>query len=170
MQTQGRNIRHYCNYLTERARAFGKSKTDWVRDGEARLERATVEKGLLREVELVQRQLQALIKCDVRIRSKNTLKRASWLTRKKILADNEPDNEIGITAFRLLVMDLLALFQALNQGMIKVLGRITANFHRTSPFLIIIQVLSSNCQNQTQRGLWKFTETSRSILISSWPI
>lgn len=34
----------------------------------------------------------------------------------------EPENEITITVFRLLVLDLLALFQALNQGMINILG------------------------------------------------
>lgn len=36
--------------------------------------------------------------------------------------ENEPENEITITTFRLLVLDLLALFQALNQGMINILG------------------------------------------------
>jgi hypothetical protein len=38
--------------------------------------------------------------------------------------DNEisADNEIQTTAFRLLVLDLLALFQVLNQAMINILG------------------------------------------------
>ena len=36
--------------------------------------------------------------------------------------DNEPENEITITVFRLLVLDLLALFQVLNQAMINILG------------------------------------------------
>jgi hypothetical protein len=36
--------------------------------------------------------------------------------------DGEPDTEITITVFRLLVLDLLALFQALNQAMISILG------------------------------------------------
>lgn len=38
--------------------------------------------------------------------------------------DNEisADNEVQTTAFRLLVLDLLALFQALNQAMINILG------------------------------------------------
>lgn len=64
-QTQGRNIRHYANYLGERARAFDKTKTDWVRAPESRLEKISVEKGLLRETEVVQQQLSALLKCDV---------------------------------------------------------------------------------------------------------
>ncbi|CAG9936577.1 unnamed protein product [Clonostachys rosea f. rosea IK726] len=100
--TQGRNIRHYANYLSERSRAYRETKTDWVGAPESRLEQLGVEKGLLRQTEIVQRQLAALLKCDV--------------------LDNEPENEITITVFRLLVLDLLALFQVLNQGLINILG------------------------------------------------
>jgi phosphatidylinositol-binding clathrin assembly protein len=39
--------------------------------------------------------------------------------------DHEPENEITITVFRLLVSDLLALFQVLNQAMINILGTYT---------------------------------------------
>ncbi|KAK4170184.1 ANTH domain-containing protein [Cladorrhinum sp. PSN259] len=102
-QTQGRNIRHYANYLAERARSFRETKIDWVRSKDARLEKLSIDKGLLRESESVQHQLTALLKCDV--------------------MENEPENEITITVFRLLVLDLLALFQALNQGLINILGR-----------------------------------------------
>ncbi|KAL2257339.1 hypothetical protein VTK26DRAFT_301 [Humicola hyalothermophila] len=101
-QIQGRNIRHYSNYLSERARAYRETKTDWVRAKDARLEKLSVEKGLLRETEIVQHQLAALLKCDV--------------------METEPENEITITVFRLLVLDLLALFQALNQALINILG------------------------------------------------
>lgn len=64
-QTQGRNIRHYANYLTERARAYKETKIDWVRGQDSRLEKLSVDKGLLRETEVVQHQLTALLKCDV---------------------------------------------------------------------------------------------------------
>ncbi|KAK4239914.1 ANTH domain-containing protein [Achaetomium macrosporum] len=101
-QIQGRNIRHYSNYLSERARAYRETKVDWVRSKDNRLEKLSVEKGLLRETEIVQHQLTALLKCDV--------------------MENEPENEITITVFRLLVLDLLALFQALNQALINILG------------------------------------------------
>ncbi|KAI1740266.1 ANTH-domain-containing protein [Xylaria scruposa] len=100
-QIQGRNIRHYASYLAERVRAYKDTKIDWVRAKETRLESLSVEKGLLRETEAVQRQLSALLKCDVL---------------------DEPENEITITVFRLLVLDLLSLFQVLNQGMINILG------------------------------------------------
>lgn len=74
-----------------------------MRAKDARLERLSVDKGLLRETEIVQQQLSALLKCDV--------------------MENDPENEITITVFRLLVLDLLALFQALNQALINILGK-----------------------------------------------
>jgi phosphatidylinositol-binding clathrin assembly protein len=36
--------------------------------------------------------------------------------------DHDPENEITLMVFRLLVLDLLALFQALNQGLVNMLG------------------------------------------------
>lgn len=44
--------------------------------------------------------------------------------------DNEPENEITITVFRLLVLDLLALFQVLNHGLINILGKLRRNLYR----------------------------------------
>lgn len=41
--------------------------------------------------------------------------------------DNEPENEITITVFRLLVLDLLALFQVLNHALINILGENTCD-------------------------------------------
>lgn len=64
--TQGTNIRHYAGYLSERSRAFRDTKTDWVRVNESKLENISVDKGLLRQTETVQRQLGALLKCDVK--------------------------------------------------------------------------------------------------------
>jgi hypothetical protein len=36
--------------------------------------------------------------------------------------DDEPENEITLTAFRLLTMDLLVLFHVSNEGTINILG------------------------------------------------
>lgn len=49
--------------------------------------------------------------------------------------DNEisADNEISTTAFRLLVLDLLALFQVLNQAMINILGTLPPKQHTCRP-------------------------------------
>ena len=50
-----------------RAKAYRDTRLDWVREGQGRLKRQTVGKGLLRETEAVQSQIQALVKCDVGI-------------------------------------------------------------------------------------------------------
>ena len=81
-----------------------------MRAKDARLEKLSVDKGLLRETETVQHQLTALLKCDV--------------------METEPENEITITVFRLLVLDLLALFQALNQALINILGELPCSTAR----------------------------------------
>lgn len=64
-QSQGRNIRRYSEYLITRAKAFDATKTDYVRSGPGRLKRLSVDKGLLRETEFVQKQIRALLRCDV---------------------------------------------------------------------------------------------------------
>ncbi|MCJ1385402.1 hypothetical protein MMC17_008525 [Xylographa soralifera] len=101
VQEQGGNIRHYYNYILSRAKSYRDTKLDWVREGPGRLKRQTIDKGLLRETESVQKQIAALLKCDI-------------LSR-------EPENEITLTAFRLLTMDLLILYHVMNEGTINVL-------------------------------------------------
>jgi hypothetical protein len=101
VQTQGHNIRTYSEYLLRRAIEYGSTKVDYVRGGEGRLKRLTIEKGLLREAESVQDQIRALLKCQP--------------------FDDEPENEITLTAFRLLTMDLLVLFHVMNEGTINIL-------------------------------------------------
>ncbi|OAP62429.1 hypothetical protein AYL99_04632 [Fonsecaea erecta] len=102
VQTQGLNIRNYADYLMERVRAFRDTKTDFVKSGAGKMRRLTVEKGLLRQTEIVQAQIQALLRCE-------------------LLGNHDPDNEISLTAFRLLTLDLLELFKVMNEGTINVL-------------------------------------------------
>ncbi|KAL8871495.1 MAG: hypothetical protein Q9174_002682 [Haloplaca sp. 1 TL-2023] len=104
VQAQGINIRHYYSYVLSRAKAFRDTKIDWVREGQSRLKKQTVSKGLLRETKIVQSQISALLKCDVSMA-------------------NDPENEVTLTAFRLLTMDLLILFGIMNEGTINVLGK-----------------------------------------------
>lgn len=66
VQTQGHNIRTYSEYLLRRAIEYGTTKVDYVRGGEGRLKRLSVDKGLLREAESVQDQIRSLLKCQVR--------------------------------------------------------------------------------------------------------
>lgn len=65
VQIQGANIRQYYSYLLSRAKAFRDTRTDWVKEGKGRLKRQTIDKGLLRETEIVQKQIAALLKCEV---------------------------------------------------------------------------------------------------------
>lgn len=65
MQTQGHNIKTYSDYLLARAKEFGNTRVDYVRNGEGRLKKLNVEKGLLRETESVQTQLRYLLRCQV---------------------------------------------------------------------------------------------------------
>ncbi|KAJ5095828.1 hypothetical protein NUU61_005184 [Penicillium alfredii] len=100
-QPQGRNIRRYGEYLITRARAFEATRIDHVRSGPGRLKRLGVDKGLLRETEIVQKQIRALLRCD--------------------LLSDEPENEVSLTAFRLLTLDVLTLYSVMNEGTINVL-------------------------------------------------
>jgi hypothetical protein len=76
---------------------------DYVRNGENRLKKLSIDKGLLRETEAVQDQIKYLLRCE-------------------FFHPPETENEITLTAFRLLTMDLLALFHVMNEGTINVLG------------------------------------------------
>lgn len=102
VQTQGHNIRLYSEYLLARAQAYERSKCDHVRAGEGRMKRLTVETGLLRQTEIVQDQVRALVKCD--------------------LLSNDVENEISLTAFRLLTRDLLDLYNVENEAVMNVLS------------------------------------------------
>lgn len=102
VQTQGHNIRNYCEYLLARGLAFEKTKVDHVRSGEGRMKSLTVDKGLLRETEVVQYQLKALVKCD--------------------LLTTDVENDITLTAFRLLTRDLLDLYNVENEAVMNVLS------------------------------------------------
>ncbi|ODV97273.1 hypothetical protein PACTADRAFT_66205 [Pachysolen tannophilus NRRL Y-2460] len=108
-----RTLKTYSKYLITRSKEFATTKIDYVRDERAhnaastnpesggRLRRLTVEKGVLREVESVQRQIDALLRCKY--------------------AEAEVNNDIILTSFRMLVHDLLSLYQCLNEGVINIL-------------------------------------------------
>ncbi|CAK7902965.1 clathrin coat assembly protein AP180B [[Candida] anglica] len=100
----------YSKYLQTRVAQFHSTGIDYVRDERSnntttqsggRLRTLTVEKGLLRECSSVQKQIDSLLKNN--------------------FMENEINNDIILTAFRLLVNDLLALFQELNEGVINLL-------------------------------------------------
>lgn len=104
-----RSLLRYSKYLHTRAKQFANTHVDYVRDEQdygsrkegARLRALSIDKGLLREVESVEKQISSLINCK--------------------FAEAEINNDIVLTCFRMLVNDLLCLFQALNEGVINIL-------------------------------------------------
>ncbi|CAL1205126.1 ANTH domain family protein [Candida parapsilosis] len=105
-----RLIMKYSKYLHTRVKQFDATGIDYVRDERSnnsttqeggRLRSLSTEKGLLRETESVQKQIDSLL--------------------KNSFMENDINNDIVLTAFRLLVNDLLALFQELNEGVINIL-------------------------------------------------
>ncbi|KAF2863318.1 ANTH-domain-containing protein, partial [Piedraia hortae CBS 480.64] len=101
VQTQGMNIRHYSDYLLTRANAYSTCHVDHVLQGAERFKRLGIEKGLLKEAQVVQTEIHALVQCD-------------FLT-------NEVENDISLTAFRLLTRDLLDLYKVLNEAVMVLL-------------------------------------------------
>ncbi|GMM36134.1 Yap1801 protein [Saccharomycopsis crataegensis] len=110
-----RSLSKYARYLAVRAQGFADTEVDYVRDEQlnnssfsrrsensgGRLRNLSIEKGLLKEVESVERQIESLLRCKFQ--------------------EVEVNNDIILTTFRLLVHDLLALYQSLNEGVINIL-------------------------------------------------
>ncbi len=49
----------------KRVQAYRNTKIDFVKSGAGHMRRLTVDKGLLRQTEIVQDQIQALLRCEV---------------------------------------------------------------------------------------------------------
>jgi len=102
-----RKIKPYAQYLKERIKVYKQLKTDFVSSREnrdlmvAHIRSIPVENGLLSEVALLQRQLNALLACKFEA--------------------TKFDNVVKIQAFRLLLGDLMPLFHILNEGTIHIL-------------------------------------------------
>ncbi|KAJ8293445.1 ENTH domain-containing protein C19F8.03c [Rhodotorula toruloides] len=100
------NVAAYGHYLASRIKAYGNLKRDVIRDksdrrAANRLRKLTVEQGLLRETREIQRMIAALV--DSKFYTEDV------------------DDDVSMTALRLLVKDLLVLFTCVNEGVINVL-------------------------------------------------
>lgn len=73
--------------------------------------------------------------------------------------DDEPENEITLTAFRLLTMDLLVLFHVMNEGVINLLGEMVPD--GATLIMLTRQNITSKCQNLMPRAPWPSTALSR---------
>ena len=87
----------------------------------------TVEKGLLRETKVVQKMIDALCECRVRVFFFIPQK-PSFLITFQFYLDNLEDG-LNTMALQMLVKDLLILFQACNEGVINVLGEQIHKYH-----------------------------------------
>ncbi|KAI8968852.1 AP180 N-terminal homology domain-containing protein [Mycotypha africana] len=99
------NIYVYTAYLENKVSAFRHLKMDPIKNtlnGKVgRLRHLSVQKGLLKETIVLQKQMGTLLKC-------------------KFLLD-DVDNNISLYAFRLLVEDLLVFFQMINEAIVNIL-------------------------------------------------
>ncbi|RCH79311.1 hypothetical protein CU098_003378, partial [Rhizopus stolonifer] len=99
------NIYLYTAYLEQKVIAYRQLRYDYVKNTigtkESRLRHLPVNGGLLKETVILQKQIGTLLKCNF------------------ILDD--VDNNISIYAFRLLVEDLLVLFQVMNESIVNIL-------------------------------------------------
>jgi hypothetical protein len=109
------NLTKYAYYLHTRLKTYASLGRDSIRDrgerraegrgdGGERLRGLTVEKGLLREVATLQKLMDSLLECRFYLEDK--------------------EDEVTMTALRLLVKDLLILFTSVNEGVINVLGEL----------------------------------------------
>ncbi|KAI8355075.1 ANTH domain-containing protein [Choanephora cucurbitarum] len=98
------NIYLYRAYLDERLIVYRQLDRDYVRrihDGEHRLRQLSVANGLLNETEALQRQMASALKCKFNFA--------------------EGDHSITFVAYRMVIDDLLALFQAINESVVNIL-------------------------------------------------
>ncbi|CAO3592902.1 unnamed protein product [Absidia cylindrospora] len=99
------NIYLYTAYLQQKVSVYRELHMDYIKatisSKVGRLRRLSINDGLLKETMVLQRQVSALLKC------------------KFVLDD--VDNTISVFAFRLVVEDLLILFQVINEGVVNIL-------------------------------------------------
>ena len=125
------------------------------------MKRLTVDKGLLRETEMVQKQIWALLRCDVGIRMASSFC-VLWLICCQLVVD-DVENEISLTAFRLLVLDLMTLYAVMNEGTINVLGTFNEREYtrRDSWTYPSIQNITSKCPDPIASVPWRYIRHSR---------
>lgn len=102
--------------------SLGRSKTVMGR----KLRLMTVEKGLLRETKAVHQMIDAVVQCRVRGAIYDTLSAPIAVLFQFYL--DGVDDELRLTALRMLVKDLLILFQAGNEAVINLLGAFSRCF------------------------------------------
>ncbi|KAG2225365.1 hypothetical protein INT45_005609 [Circinella minor] len=102
---QMENIRIYKSYLTYKVQVYGETRIDQAKNAgqnkAGRLRHLSVSKGLLKETEVLQKQITSIMRFNLNILG--------------------VDAELSLVAFRLVLEDLLNCFQALNEGIVNIL-------------------------------------------------
>ncbi|ORX90862.1 ANTH-domain-containing protein [Basidiobolus meristosporus CBS 931.73] len=101
---QTKNIRSYAAYIEEKVLIYRETKKDFTqsKNGEnSSLRKLTISQGLLKETRLLQRQISTLLNCNFYL--------------------DEVNNEVTLSAYCLLIKDLLKLFQCMNEAVINIL-------------------------------------------------
>jgi hypothetical protein len=108
---QTKNIKAYAAYLEEKLAVYRELKVDYLRMETDQVERMRTLKwqdGLPQELTTMQRQIKVLLDCRFYLDSIN--------------------NEITTEALRLLVKDLMRLFQLVNEGVINILRTLSRSY------------------------------------------
>ncbi|KAI8890261.1 ANTH-domain-containing protein [Backusella circina FSU 941] len=102
------NIYLYSDYLEQKVAAYRLLHVDYIKNTEdqqgkheSRLRHMTVEGGLLKDTMTLQKQLEALLRCQF------------------VFGDG--NNSISLAAFKLVLEDLLLLFQVINESIVNIL-------------------------------------------------
>ncbi|KAI9252379.1 ANTH domain-containing protein [Phascolomyces articulosus] len=102
---QMENIRLYKGYLTHKVQIYGETRIDQAKNAgqhkAGRLRHLSVNDGLLKETEVLQKQITSIMSFNLNIHG--------------------VDAEISLMAYRLVLEDLLNCFQALNEGIVNIL-------------------------------------------------
>ncbi|CCD23988.1 Yap1801p NDAI_0C03280 [Naumovozyma dairenensis CBS 421] len=112
-----RYLTRYANYLKIRCQEFGKTNKDYVREGYSNLKLSTDP-----SPRDLQKALQHVESLEVQISSLLKLKYSQM----------DLNNELLLFSFKLLVQDLLALYNALNEGIITLLETFFELSHRNA--------------------------------------
>ncbi|KAJ1330620.1 hypothetical protein BSLG_009072 [Batrachochytrium salamandrivorans] len=139
---QEKNIKTYSMYIQERVLIYKSLKLDWITEKDTaivRLRTLPIKDGLLAEISLLQRHIDALLGC-------------SWHVE-------DLDQIVSMQAFRLLLWDMMSLFHLLNEAVLRILSSYF-DMERTDAAKAL--EIYKKFSDQTKKAL-NFFETGRAV-------
>ncbi|KIV98297.1 uncharacterized protein PV09_09857, partial [Verruconis gallopava] len=101
VKRKDQNLKTYVEYLTQRAKSYSISKIDPIRADSGHLAAFGIGYEMLQEIVSIQDMISTLLACGVLL--------------------SEPQDDISLAAFRLLIKDLIVMYLLINEGMIIIL-------------------------------------------------